>query len=51
MYDWRTTLYGIMVLCFLGAGVCEFLTGDYRMGTVSLLLGVVQALIFLVRGG
>lgn len=48
MYGWKITLYTCMVLCFLGAGVVEFFTGNYRMGTASLLLGVVQALVFLV---
>lgn len=47
MYEWRVILYGTIVLCFLGAGVCEFLTGNFRIGTASLLLGVVQALIFI----
>ena len=41
-------LYLTMVICFLGAGMCEVFEGHYRMGAVSGLLGVVQALIFLV---
>ena len=45
--EWKTAFYVYMVICFLGAGVCEFLGGNYRMGMASVLLGVVQALLFL----
>lgn len=40
--------YALMVLCFVGAGMCEFAAGNFRLGMASLLLGVVQMLIFLV---
>lgn len=44
----KTIFYIGMVMCFFCAGVCELFEGHYRMGAVSGLLGVVQALIFLV---
>ena len=36
-----------MIFGFIGAGLCEFDDENYRIGMASLLLGVVQALIFL----
>lgn len=47
----KFTCYIIMVVCFFCAGICELFEGHYRMGVVSGLLGVVQALIFLVGRG
>lgn len=44
----KTLCYSCMVAAFLVAGVCEVYEGNYRIGAVSLLLGLVQALIFLV---
>ncbi|MCK5015712.1 MAG: hypothetical protein KAS32_01460 [Candidatus Peribacteraceae bacterium] len=48
MTETKIVFYSFMILGFLGAGLCEFDDGNYRMGAASLLLGVVQALIFLV---
>ena len=47
MYEYRVVFYLAMVACFIGAGVCEFGEGNYRMGLASTLLAAVQALIFL----
>jgi hypothetical protein len=44
----RMICYTCVVAAFLTAGVCEVVEGHYRLGVVSGLLGVVQALIFLV---
>jgi len=49
LYELRRIFYIGMVMCFLSAGVCEFFEGHHRMGAVSVMLGIVQALIFLVR--
>jgi hypothetical protein len=47
----KTMCYTCMVAAFLVAGVCEVYEGHYRMGVVSGMLGIVQALIFLVGRG
>lgn len=48
MDELKVLCYSCMVAAFLVAGVCEFIEGNSRMGVASILLGVVQALIFLV---
>ena len=42
----RTALMWIMVLSFFGLGICDLRAGEWRMGAASLLLGVVQLIIF-----
>ncbi len=42
----RTALMWIMVLSFFGLGICDLRAGEWRMGVASLLLGVVQLIIF-----
>lgn len=42
----RTVLMWIMVLSFFGLGVCDLCAGKWRLGVASLLLGVVQLVIF-----
>ena len=42
----RTVLMWIMVLSFFGMGVCNLRAGAWRLGVASLLLGVVQLIIF-----
>lgn len=48
MIETKVVFYSFMILGFLGAGLCEFDDGNYRIGSASLLLGLVQALIFLI---
>jgi len=48
LYGLRRTFYIGIVICFLSAGVCEFFEGRHRLGVASVMLGIVQALIFLV---
>ena len=42
----RTALMWIMVLSFFGLGVCDIRAGEWRLGMASLLLGVVQLIVF-----
>ena len=42
----RIALMWIMVLSFSGLGACDLWAGEWRMGVVGLLLGVVQLLVF-----
>jgi len=42
----RTLLMYIMVLSFLGMGACDLRAEEWRTGAASLLLGVVQLIIF-----
>ena len=42
----RTVLMWIMVLSFFGLGACDLRAGEWRMGIVGLMLGVVQLLVF-----
>ena len=42
----RTVLMWIMVLSFFGMGTCDCLARNWRTGVASLLLGVVQLIIF-----
>lgn len=48
MNEFKMIFYILMIIGFFCAGLCEVFEGHYRMGAVSGLLGVVQALIFLV---
>lgn len=42
----RTILMYIMVLSFFGLGAYDLRAGEWRLGVVSLLLGVVQLIVF-----
>ena len=42
----RTLIFYLMVLSFFGMGVCDLRDGEWRMGVVGLLLGVIQLLVF-----
>ena len=42
----RTILLAVMVSSFFGLGVCGLLARQWRTGIASILLGVVQLIIF-----
>lgn len=42
----RTALIWIMVLSFFGLGIYDLWAREWRLGAASLLLGVVQLIIF-----
>ena len=42
----RAALMYIMVMSFFGLGICDLRAGELRLGVASLLLGVVQLMMF-----
>jgi len=42
----RTILLVLMVSSFFGLGVCDLLARQWRTGIASILLGIVQMIIF-----
>ena len=42
----RVLFFYTMVASFFGLGVCDFLAHRWRLGAASVLLGVVQVLMF-----
>lgn len=42
----RTLFFCTMVSTFLGLGVCDLLARHWRSGIASILLGIVQMLVF-----
>jgi len=42
----RTILLILMVASFFGLGICDLLARQWRVGIASILLGIVQLLIF-----
>lgn len=42
----RTVMLFIMVSSFFGLGICDCLTQHWRTGIASILLGIVQIIIF-----
>ena len=43
----KTTLYIIMVACFLLVGCIELQQGRYKPGVLAIALGILNAIIFL----
>jgi len=45
----KLVLYGLMILCYLVAGVIELSQANRKLGVVSLLFALVNAMIFFWR--
>jgi len=45
----KLVLYGASVACFCVAGVIDFAQGDYKLGTVAIMFGACNAVIFFWR--
>lgn len=45
----KIILYSIAVTCFFTAGAMDIIAGYWREGLAAILLGLVNALIFLCR--
>lgn len=45
----RSVFYIAVIASFFGLGLCDLMSKNWRLGLASMLLGIVQAMIFYGR--